>query len=211
MDKKEKTRALLDKFYRGETTPEENLLLSGFLSETDGAEEFADDKKLFEALAGAADTSMPPGLEARIKDAIAQSSPRRRIRPAVWLSAGGIAAAVAIMFVLGVKMFDMPDAKISESPRLIAEAKELKTDSSLSNPVDVYISSTEPKIKPENVAPPVKKVRSVNKNISDEEAVLAAEASLRLLGEKMNDAGQKVIEASEQMEQMDNSLKNILQ
>ncbi len=211
MDKKEKTRALLDKFYRGETTPEENLLLSGFLSEAGDAEEFADDKKLFEALAGAADTSVPPGLEARIKDAIAQTSRQRRIRPAVWLKASGIAAAVAIMFVIGVKLFDMPDAKISESPRLIAEAKEIRTDSSLSSGVATYISSNDEKVKQKPIAPPVKKIRSVNKNISDEEAVLAAEASLRLLGEKMNDAGKKVIEASEQMEQIDNSLKNILQ
>ncbi|MDE6264847.1 MAG: hypothetical protein K2M11_06835 [Paramuribaculum sp.] len=209
MDKKEKTRQLLDKFYRGETTLEENLLIAEILSESDD-EATAVDKKLFDALAGAVDTTVPAGLESRIKTAIAESSGKHRIKPVVWWRATGIAAAVAITFAFGWRLLNIPETQINEAPKLIAEVKDMNVDTSESHPT-VILSAEQAQKLLEPAPKPVRKVKKVNNKVSTEEAVLAAEASLRLLGERMNDAARKVIEASEQMEQIDNSLKNILQ
>lgn len=210
MDKKEKTRQLLDKFYRGETTPEENLLIAEILSESDD-EETAVDKKLFYALAGAVYTTVPPGLESRIKTAIAESSGKHRIKPIVWLRATGIAAAVAITSAFGWRLLNIQENQINDTPRLIAEVKNENADTSHSFRPTVILSEEQAQKLLEPAPKPVRKVRKINNKVSTEEAVLAAEASLRLLGERMNEAAQKVIEASEQMEQIDNSLKNILQ
>lgn len=61
--------ALLDKFYRGDTTLEEEQLLASFFSRNVLPEQWEADKNLFESLHVAA-TEMPEGLEQRMSQLI---------------------------------------------------------------------------------------------------------------------------------------------
>lgn len=86
-------KKLLDIFYEGESTPEqEKELREYFASESNIPEEFRADAELFRAMD--APCQIPAGLEARIIDA---TIGRRRIHHWPWLSA---AAAAVIMLVL---------------------------------------------------------------------------------------------------------------
>ena len=198
----EKTKQLLDKFYRGETTAEENKLIASVLSEEDSS-----DKALFEALDEAQlDVSVPPELEPAIRQAIAAIPRRRKVIAPVWAKVAGIAAAIALL-ALGWVHLNEPKGDIQQAPTLIAEVRQEPIVPQKAKPkpkAEVVVTDQSKPV--EAVKPKVKKDAP---KVPTEEELLVAEASLRLLGEKLNEAGLKAAGAAEQIKN-NNSLKNIL-
>ncbi|MDE6651718.1 MAG: hypothetical protein K2K08_04855 [Paramuribaculum sp.] len=197
----EKTKQLLDKFYRGETTADENRLIVSLLSDDDGS-----DKALFEALEEAQlDVSVPPNLEADIRKAIISTKHRRKITIPVWVKAGGIAAAIALLVFGWLGLSD--SGEIQQSPTLIAEVRQDPVTTPKAKPKPKAEVVVTDQSKPVEAAKP--KVKKDAPKVPTEEELLTAEASLRLLGEKLNEAGLKAANAAEEI-QNNNSLKNIL-
>lgn len=196
----EKTKQLLDRFYSGESTPDENRLIASLLSEDDEG-----DKALFDALAEAElDTAVPQELEANIRQAITKTPRRKVITLPVWLKAGGIAAAIAVLAIGWVHLNDSDD--IPQVPDLIAEIPKLPVVTSSSVPKEVIVV-TDQSSQPAEVARPTDRKPAVR--VPTEDELLEAEASLRLLGEKLNEGVNKAASAVEQLEN-NKSLKNIL-
>lgn len=196
----EKTKQLLDRFYSGESTPDENRLIASLLSEDDEG-----DKALFDALAEAElDTVVPPELEANIRESIRNAPRRKAFSLPVWLKAGGIAAAIAVL-AIGWMHFNAPDDN-QQVPDLIAEIPKLPVVTSNPVPKEVIVV-TDQSSQPAEVARPTDRKPAVR--VPTEDELLKAEASLRLLGEKLNEGVNKAASAVEQLEN-NKSLKNIL-
>ena len=100
---------LLDKYYRGETTLEEERLLKTFFQQEDTPEELQADKDIFLLYTGLAQqpVDLPEGLKERLSASIGrwqQESQRRRpwLRPSIRLWSIGIAASLLIAAGMGI-------------------------------------------------------------------------------------------------------------
>ncbi len=108
-------RRLLELYYGGEASENDECRLREYFAQPDTDSEFDDDKMFFEALAGVGDSiEVPAELAERLSDAVDlwQDSERTRrrfrfrrfsFRPAI-----GIAASVAVVFVIGLSFLDHP-------------------------------------------------------------------------------------------------------
>lgn len=121
-------QAILEKFYRGETSLDEEKSLAAFFEQENLPESFAADKKLFAALRQDV-TETPVGLSAKIETLIDSFETEKtekkatRVRPIYW--AMGVAASLALVF--GVSQFS--NHQKSEQPLLADTYK---------NPDDAY-------------------------------------------------------------------------
>ena len=103
-------RALIDRYYRGETSPAEEAEIGRLLrSEAGNGKEFADDRRLFDALNAWETPEAPAELGETLRQMVAErfadtestAKPRRRAHILRWISwAGGAAAAASIAIVL---------------------------------------------------------------------------------------------------------------
>lgn len=100
---------LLDKYYRGETTLEEERQLKSFFQQEDTPEELQADKDVFLLYTGLAQqpVDLPEGLEERLSASIGRwqkESQRRRpwLRPSIRLWSIGIAASLLIAAGMGI-------------------------------------------------------------------------------------------------------------
>ena len=100
---------LLDKYYRGETTLEEERQLKGFFQQEEAPEELQADKDVFLLYTGLAQqpVDLPEGLEERLSASIGRwqkESQRRRpwLRPSIRLWSIGIAASLLIAAGMGI-------------------------------------------------------------------------------------------------------------
>lgn len=120
-------RTLLQRFYDGTSTPEEEREIGRLLLAPECAsDEFADDRALFEALASEpAQAAPPPSLGKALEEKAAQHFRKAALRPATWLRRG-LAAAVAaciagIVLLLPPSTDEMPAAGDN---RLIAKVEQ---------------------------------------------------------------------------------------
>lgn len=100
---------LLDKYYRGETTLEEERQLKGFFQQEEVPEELQADKDVFLLYTGLAQqpVDLPEGLEERLSASIGRwqkESQRRRpwLRPSIRRWSIGIAASLLIAAGMGI-------------------------------------------------------------------------------------------------------------
>lgn len=120
-------RTLLQRFYDGTSTPEEEREIGRLLLAPECAsDEFVEDRALFEALATVpAQAAPPPSLGKALEEKAAQHFRKAALRPATWLRRG-LAAAVAaciagIVLLLPPSTDEMPAACDN---RLIAKVEQ---------------------------------------------------------------------------------------
>ncbi|NDV93729.1 hypothetical protein D0T84_02195 [Dysgonomonas sp. 521] len=104
-------KKLIEAFYLGETTAEEELRLLSYFQGEDVADELLDEKEVFLAMYKSETIDVPAGLESKLNNLIdglasqetteapLENTARRR---SLWLKAGSIAAGIAILVSAGV-------------------------------------------------------------------------------------------------------------
>lgn len=107
MESIEEIRKLLDRFYLGETTLEEEKILQEYFSSGSIPEELLPDRDLFRTLGDAGDSvSVPVGLNQKILDVIDQQEKRViRTRRISVFSLSGLAAGLLVVIALYVGYF----------------------------------------------------------------------------------------------------------
>lgn len=107
MESIEEIRKLLDRFYLGETTLEEEKILQEYFSSGSIPEELLPDRDLFRTLGDAGDSvSVPEGLNQKILDVIDQQEKRViRTRRISVFSLSGLAAGLLVVIALYVGYF----------------------------------------------------------------------------------------------------------
>jgi len=100
-------RKLLDRFYRGETTLEEEQILQKYFSSASVPEELMPDRNLFRSLGNAGDSvTVPEGLNQKILDVIDQQEKKVvRTRRISIFSLSGLAAGLLVVIALYVGYF----------------------------------------------------------------------------------------------------------
>jgi len=131
MESLEKIRKILDRFYQGETTLEEERMLEEYFSSTTVPEELIPDKDLFQSIgAGNDSVVVPTDLNQKIIDAIGHvESKATRTRRISLFSLSGLAAGLLIM--IAVYLFYIRTNK----PELLASNQMIDT---FHDPLDAY-------------------------------------------------------------------------
>jgi hypothetical protein len=115
MTEDRKIKELLDKFYDGNTTPEEEHIILECLKNEDIGESRVGERRLFEALYDPSEIPLPEGLserlERRIDEHISKSAPSRTNIRKLYLSIGSVAAAVLLCVSLFF-VFQKPSSPI---------------------------------------------------------------------------------------------------
>ena len=100
--KTQEISALLDKYYRGETTEEEEMFLRNHFSQSSDTDEFGDEKEIFNFYASEQDVPLPsPGFENRIIAAIDGQEKLREKRHRRRLIYSAISTAAALIIIIG--------------------------------------------------------------------------------------------------------------
>lgn len=106
MKKETEISSLLDKYYDGETSPDEEVLLAEML---DGCadDELTADRDLFSFIAGSRDIEIDGDFDDAVMQRIAERNTVKFRLPMreFMLVAGSIAAALALVFITGIKSF----------------------------------------------------------------------------------------------------------
>lgn len=107
MESIEEIRKLLDRFYMGETTLEEEQILQDYFSSTSIPEALLPDRDLFRSLGNAGDSvAVPEGLNQKILDVIDQQEKKVvRTRRISVFSLSGLAAGLLVVIALYVAYF----------------------------------------------------------------------------------------------------------
>ena len=99
-------RKLLDRFYAGETTLEEEQILQDYFSSTSIPEELMSDRDLFRSLGTSDSVVVPEGLNQKILDVIDQQEKKMvRTRRISVFSLSGLAAGLLVVIALYVGYF----------------------------------------------------------------------------------------------------------
>lgn len=203
----ENIRHLLDRYYNGDASPEEiRRIKSYFASAADIPADLEADRRIFAAMSGIDDIEVPAHLESDIRAAIAAQSRAKRPAVAAWMAVAGIAAAVALIAVLAVRlMTPAPD----ESPLLLAQVVETRDTftpaAAMAMPQPVQRVQA-----PERVQTKTSKKVSSSQQAQAAAALLEGEASIALLFDKINEAGRQAGQVSRQIEELDKSLNTAL-
>lgn len=129
----QRLRTLLERFYDGSTTPEEEREINRLLSSAEcQTEEFAADRRLFAALAAPpADTTPPPALGEKLEKMAAGHFRPRRITPPAWLRwCAAAAILIGVALTLPLRNTDAP-ADTAQAPitaQAAPPAVSLKTE-----------------------------------------------------------------------------------
>jgi len=122
-------RKLLDRFYTGETTLEEEQILQDYFSSTSIPEELMPDRDLFRSLGTNDSVAVPEGLNQKILDVIDQQEKKVvRTRRISVFSLSGLAAGLLVVIALYMGYFR------ADRPGMIAHQM---TDT-YENPQDAY-------------------------------------------------------------------------
>lgn len=97
--KLENAQHLLERFYLGLTSAEEERALREFLHQDDCPAEMAADRAVFDALAVPAETEVPAGLEARIAARLERAAKKRKPLWVRFTAMTGLAASVAAVAI----------------------------------------------------------------------------------------------------------------
>lgn len=203
----ENIRHLLDRYYNGDASPEEiRRIKSYFASAADIPADLEADRRIFAAMSGIDDIEVPAHLESDIRAAIAAQSRAKRPAVAAWMAVAGIAAAVALIAVLAVRLM-APAA--DESPLLLAQVVE--TGDTFTPAAVVAMPQPVPRVHtPERVQTKTSKKVSSSQQAQAAAALLEGEASIALLFDKINEAGRQAGQVSRQIEELDKSLNTAL-
>ena len=131
MESLEEIRKILDRFYQGETTLEEERMLEEYFSSTTVPQELIPDKDLFQSIgAGNDSVVVPTDLNQKIIDAIGHvESKATRTRRISLFSLSGLAAGLLIM--IAVYLFFIR----TDKPELLASNQMIDT---FQDPMDAY-------------------------------------------------------------------------
>jgi hypothetical protein len=122
-------RKLLDRFYTGETTLEEEQILQDYFSSTSIPEELMPDRDLFRTLGTSDSVAVPEGLNQKILDVIDQQEKKVvRTRRISVFSLSGLAAGLLVVIALYMGYF-RPDR-----PGMLAH----QLTDTYENPQDAY-------------------------------------------------------------------------
>lgn len=111
--KTEDIKKLIEAFYNGEASHEEEKILLEYFSSDNVAEELLDEKEIFMAAfeVEQTDEPIPSGLEQRLtnliddldrKEQVAAKKQRKNVRLITWVWTSGVAACLAILLSLGI-------------------------------------------------------------------------------------------------------------
>lgn len=126
-----RVRLLLEKYYNGETSAGEEDELRRIAESGDVPDDMRSDAALLAAMRGGVCPPAPEGLAERVSRDIDDSAARRRRMPGsrLWLSAG-MAASVALLLAVGVRMHNRSEAeagKYAECRQAYAETEKALT------------------------------------------------------------------------------------
>ena len=123
-------RKLLDRFYTGETTLEEEKILQDYFSSSSMPEELMPDRDLFRSLGNASDSvAVPEGLNQKILDVIDNQEKKVvRTRRISVFSLSGLAAGLLVVIALYVGYFR------ADKPEMLA----YQMTDTYENPQDAY-------------------------------------------------------------------------
>jgi len=110
-------RKLLDRFYLGETSLEEEKILQEYFSSASIAEELMPDRDLFRSLGNATDSvSVPEGLNQKILDVIDRQEKKVvRTRRISVFSLSGLAAGLLVVIALYVGYFNENPTRLASN------------------------------------------------------------------------------------------------
>lgn len=102
-----KIKELIEAFYNGDTSAEEEQLLFDYFDSNNVAEELLDEQKIFLQMYNADDIEVPLALEAKLTDLVDElaSQEEKRTVPNkrnLWMWAGSVAAGIAILIFAGI-------------------------------------------------------------------------------------------------------------
>ena len=122
-------RKLLDRFYTGETTLEEEQILQDYFSSTSIPEELMPDRDLFRTLGTSDSVAVPEGLNQKILDVIDQQEKKVvRTRRISVFSLSGLAAGLLVVIALYMGYFR------ADRPGMLAH----QMNDTYENPQDAY-------------------------------------------------------------------------
>ena len=122
-------RKLLDRFYTGETTLEEEQILQDYFSSTSIPEELMPDRDLFRSLGTSDSVAVPEDLNQKILDVIDQQEKKVvRTRRISVFSLSGLAAGLLVVIALYVGYFR------ADRPGMLAD----QMNDTYENPQDAY-------------------------------------------------------------------------
>jgi len=106
--------ALLDAFYEGNTTLEEEKALKAFFESDRVPFELLEEKKRFLACYEVLDVNMPDGLLGRLEALIDEKSQRqpRPLFKATWIWTTSAAASLLLFFSIGLSTFNVPASDV---------------------------------------------------------------------------------------------------
>lgn len=143
MNEEKKIELLLEAFYKGETTVEEEKLLMQFLSSENLNEKWHTDRDLFKALYDTSSISLPEGLSARLEKSIDNQILKTtslksisKIRK-LYISIASVAAVI----LLCIGMFFLTD-KLSKSEHLVDTFTDPAEAAIVTEQILVFVSST---------------------------------------------------------------------
>lgn len=203
----ENIRQLLDRYYNGDASPEEIRRIKSYFASAAGIPaDLEADRRIFAAMSGIDDIEVPARLESDIRAAIAAQSRAKRPAVAAWMAVAGIAAAVALIAVLAVRLMT-PAA--DEDPLLLAQVVE--TGDTFTPAAAVTMPQPVPRVHtPERVQTKNSKKVSSSQQAQAAAALLEGEASIALLFDKINEAGRQAGQVTRQIEELDKSLNTAL-
>ena len=131
MESLEEIRKILERFYQGESTLEEEKMLEDYFSSTTVPEEMIPDKDLFKSFGGGSESIIVPAdLNQKIIDSIGQVERKAtRTRRISIFSLSGLAAGLLIM--IAVYLFYIR----TDKPELLASNQMIDT---FQDPMDAY-------------------------------------------------------------------------
>lgn len=104
-------KKLIDAFYNGETSVEEEQLLLNYFNGGDIAEELLEEKEIFLHMYNAEPADVPVGLESKLNNLIDELASKETVKVELkpqsnkrqmWVKIGSIAAGVALLITAGV-------------------------------------------------------------------------------------------------------------
>jgi hypothetical protein len=142
-------KILLEKYYEGATTLQEERQLEAYLLSPGADPQFAAEARLFGHLAKAKQETLPTAAAKEIEQRLRQtaSNPFYRSRQ-LWYYAGGIAAALLILFTIAISFYRQPaDTHFvadTSYTRAETEAAVLQTQQALAFVSAKWTQGTEP-------------------------------------------------------------------
>lgn len=130
-------KIMLDAFYQGEASKEQESRLQAYFSQNDLPEEMQWEKDIFNSLFEQDSCPIPQGLESRLSSLIdkLEKEDTKRIaahnfskKKKLWLEIGGIAASVCLLISIGLFVMNQGEGKSSNSAQLPSSLSKLSPE-----------------------------------------------------------------------------------